>query len=110
MKLVRISKGYKYLKIRDMSEIEIQGAILYLYELISETEELEFGESYTTINDVKNLTYYCNLNLQIQDYYYVKGFYIGSLFMVEHSYNTIFCLCSYSKEFEESFVCRIDLI
>lgn len=25
MKLVRISKGYKYLKIRDMSEIEIQG-------------------------------------------------------------------------------------
>lgn len=109
MDLVRISKEYEELKIRDMSEIEIQGAILYLYELICETEELEFGESYITINDVKNLTYYCSLNLQIQDYYYAKGFYIGSLFMVEHSYNTIFCLCSSEEDFEKNFVCRIDL-
>lgn len=110
MNLVRISKEYEELKIRDMSEIEIQGAILYLYELISETEELEFGESYTTINDVKNLTFYCNNNLQIQDCYYIKGFYISSLFMVEHSDNTMFCLCSNDEEFGESFVCRIDLI
>lgn len=109
MDLVRISKEYEELKIRDMSEIEIQGAILYLYELISETEELEFGESYTTINDVKNLTYYCSLNLQIQDCYYIKGFYISSLFMVEHSDNTIFCLSSNNEECEESFVCRIDI-
>ena len=110
MNLVRISKEYKDLKIRDMSEIEIQGAILYLYELISETEEFEFGEIYTTINEVKNLTYYCGNNLQIQDCYYAKDFYISSLFMVENSYNTVFCLCSINENFEEDCVCRIDLI
>lgn len=110
MNLVKISKEYKELKIRDMSEIEIQGAILYLYELITETEEFEFGEIYTSIKDVKNVTYYCGNNLHVQDSYYVKGFYIGSLFMVENSYSTVFCLCSDSKDFEDDFICRIDLI
>ena len=109
MNLVRINKEYKDLKIRDMSELEIQGAILYLYELVSETEEFEFGEIYTTINEVKNLTYYCGNNLQIQDCYYAKSFYISSLFMVENSYNTLFCVCSNDEYFEESFVCRVDL-
>ena len=110
MNLVKISKEYEELKIRDMSEIEIQGVILYLYELITETEEFEFGEIYTSLNNVKNATYYCGNNLQIQDNYYAKGFYVSSLFMVENSYNTAFCVCSNNEEFKDDFICRIDLI
>lgn len=110
MNLVKINKEYEELKIREMSEIEIQGAILYLYELVTETEESEFGEIYTTINDVKNVTYYSGKNLQIQDCYYLKGFYVGSLFMINDSYNTLFCICANNDNFERNFVCRIDLI
>lgn len=109
MKLSKIYKEYEELDIRDMSEIEIQGAILYLYELIKETEDLELGESYVSIDDIKNITYYCGNNLQIQDSYYAKGSYISSLFMIKNSYNTVFCLCSENEDFEEVFVCRIDL-
>ncbi|GEM_PF-2068534 len=109
MKLGKISKKYEELKIRDMSELEIQGSILYLYELTTETEELEFGEKYSSINEVKNLVYYCGKNLHIQDGFYVKGFYINSLFMIENSYDIVFCVCSNNQKFDNNFVCRIYL-
>lgn len=109
MKLTKIYKKYEELNIRDMSEVEIQGAILYLYKMIMEDEEEVNGEAYSTLNDIDNITYYCSRNLQIQGDYYIKGFYVSSIFMVEHSYETLFCLCSDSADFKQDFVCRIDL-
>lgn len=110
MKLVKIDREYDDLEIKEMSEIEIQGCILYLYKMIIEFEKDTYGEIYTTLEDVENITYYCGKHLQIQGDYYLDNYYISSIFMIEKSKDTVFCICSYDKRFKEIYVCRIDFI
>lgn len=109
MKLVKIDREYDDLEVKEMSEIEIQGCILYLYKMIIEFEKATYGEIYTTLEDVENITYYCGKHLQIQGDYYLDNYYISSMFMIEKSKDTVFCICSENEKYEKDFVCRIDL-
>lgn len=108
MKLVKIDREYDDLEIKEMSEIEIQGCILYLYKMIIEFENDTYGERYTTLEDVENITYYCGKHLQIQGDYYLDNYYISSIFIIECAKDTVFCLCSNNEECEQNFICRID--
>lgn len=110
MKLVKIDREYNDLDIKDMSEIEIQSCILYLYKLIIEFEQDTYGEIYTILDNIENITYYCGKHLQIQGDYYLGNYYISSMFMIEKSKDTVFCICSDENKFEESCISRIDYI
>lgn len=108
MKLVKIDREYDDLEVKEMSEIEIQGCILYLYKMIIEFEKDTYGEIYTTLEDVENITYYCGKHLQIQGDYYLDNYYIISMFMIEQSKNTILSV-GLDNEFKEICVLRVDL-
>ena len=108
MKLVKIDREYNDLDIKDMSEIEIQSCILYLYKLIIEFEQDTYGEIYTILDNIENITYYCGKHLQIQGDYYLDNYYIISMFMIEQSKNTILSV-GLDNEFKEICVLRVDL-
>lgn len=108
MKLVKIDREYYDLEVKEMSEIEIQGCILYLYKMIIEFEKDTYGETYTTLEDVENITYYCGKHLQIQGDYYLDNYYISSMFMIEKSKDTVFVICIDNEQQNDNFICRID--
>ena len=108
MKLVKIDREYDNLEVKEMSEIEIQGCILYLYKMIIEFEKDTYGEIYTTLEDVENITYYCGKHLQIQGDYYLDKYYISSMFMIEKSKDTVFVICIDNEQQNDNFICRID--
>lgn len=108
MKLVKIDREYDDLEVKEMSEIEIQGCILYLYKMIIEFEKDTYGEIYTTLEDVENITYYWGKHLQIQGDYYLDKYYISSMFMIEKSKDTVFVICIDNEQQNDNFICRID--
>lgn len=109
MKLVKIDREYDDLEVKEMSEVEIQGCILYLYKMIIEFEKATYGEIYTTLEDVENITYYCGKHLQIHGDYYLDKYYISSMFMIEKSKNTVFCICLGDEDYVNSIIFRINL-
>lgn len=83
--------------VRPMGELELYGAISYIYEVIKNFEETEFGECHLDWNDIDNDTFYSNKRLEMATDYTVKdseGNYcvIDRVFMLEGNDNVLFGL------------------
>lgn len=82
--------------IREMGEIEIAGALAYVYSLVKEFENLNFGECFLTFGEVNGSSYYCGKKLHLNDNQgYVidakddKDLVIDHMFMREGSYDVL---------------------
>ena len=93
--------------IREMGELEIAGAIAYIYCSVREYQMLNFGESWEDFNSVNNRAYYCGQRLQLNDnegyvvdYKDNKELVIDHVFMRENSYDTLWGF-AYWYDFEK---------
>ena len=104
--------------IREMGELEIAGAVAYMYVSVKEYELSNFGESYLTFGDVNSASYYCDKRLQLNnnegyvvDYKDDKELIIDHVFMREKSFDTLWGFAYwYDPETEEEsdmFLVRI---
>lgn len=104
--------------IREMGELEIAGAIAYIYCSVREYQMINFGESWEDFNSVNNSSYYCGKRLYLNDNggYIVdskddKELVIDHVFMRENSYDTLWGFAFwYDPETEEEsdmFLVRI---
>ena len=104
--------------IREMGELEIAGAIAYVYCSIREYQMINFGECWEDFNSVNNRAYYCGKRIQLNDnqgyvvdYKDDKELVIDHVFMRENSYDTLWGF-AYWYDFEkdeesEMFLVRI---
>ena len=104
--------------IREMRELEIAGAVAYIYTSVREYQMLHFGECDTCFTSVNNKAYYCGQTLQLNDNsgYVVdivdnRELVIDHVFMRENSYDTLWGF-AYWYDFEqdeesEMFLVRI---
>lgn len=81
-------------RIREMGELELYGAVSYIYEVIKDFEEREHGECYTTWNDIDSATYYANKKLELTEDYMIQddeGRYcvLDYVFMLEGNNNVL---------------------
>ena len=104
--------------IREMGELEIAGAIAYIYCSVREYQMLNFGESWEDFNSVNNRAYYCGKRIQLNDnegyvvdYKDDKELVIDHLFMRENSKDVLWGFAYwYDPETEEEsdmFLVRI---
>lgn len=82
--------------IREMGELEIAGAIAYVYCSIREYQMVNFGECWEDFNSVNNRAYYCGKRIQLNDnqgyvvdYKDDKELVIDHVFMRENSVDTL---------------------
>ena len=82
--------------IREMGELEIAGAIAYVYCSIREYQMVNFGECWEDFNSVNNRAYYCGKRIQLNDnqgyvvdYKDGKELVIDHVFMRENSVDTL---------------------
>lgn len=70
---------------REMSELEIAGAIAYVYSLTTNFQKYHFGECWTSFSDVDGKSYYCNKTLQLNDNRgYVVDYRSGQELVLDH--------------------------
>lgn len=104
--------------IREMGELEIAGAVAYIYTSVREFDMIHFGECYTSFEEVNNSSYYCGQRLQLNDNegYIVDmrgdwDLVIDHLFMREGSYDVLWGFAYwYNRETDEEsdmFLVRI---
>ena len=104
--------------IREMGELEIAGAIAYVYCSIREYQMINFGECWENFNSVNNRAYYCGKRIQLNDnqgyvvdYKNDKELVIDHLFMRENSKDVLWGFAYwYDPETEEEsdmFLVRI---
>lgn len=104
--------------IREMGELEIAGAVAYMYVSVKEYELSNFGESFLTFGDVNGASYYCDKRLHLNnnegyvvDYKDDKELIIDHVFMREKSFDTLWGFAYwYDPETEEEsdmFLVRI---
>ena len=104
--------------IREMGELEIAGAIAYIYCSVREYQMLNFGESWEDFNSVNNRAYYCGKRLQLNDnegyvvdYKDNKELVIDHLFMRENSKDTLWGFAYWydpeTQEESDMFLVRI---
>lgn len=104
--------------IREMGELEIAGAIAYIYCSVREYQMLNFGESWEDFNSVNNRAYYCGKRIQLNDnagyvvdYKNDRELVIDHLFMRENSYDTLWGFAYWydpeKDEESEMFLVRI---
>ena len=93
--------------IREMGELEIAGAVAYVYTLVREYEMINFGECNNSFTLVDNKTYYCGKRLQLNDNegYVVhvrdnRELVLDHVFMRENSYDTLWGF-AYWYDFEQ---------
>ena len=103
---------------REMGELEIAGAIAYVYTLVREFEMINFGECNNCFTSVDNTAYYCGKRLQLNNnegyVVHVKDnreLVLDHVFMRENSYDTLWGF-AYWYDFEkdaesEMFLVRI---
>lgn len=82
--------------IREMGELEIAGAIAYVYCSIREYQMVNFGECWEDFNSVNNRAYYCGKRIQLNDnqgyvvdYKDDKELVLDHVFMRENSVDTL---------------------
>lgn len=73
---------------RDMGELEIHGAMTYIYILAKEYQHEMHGETYVTLDEVDKCTFYCNQYLEVTEGGYnilIEGnpYVLDSVFMRE---------------------------
>ena len=104
--------------IREMGELEIAGAIAYIYCSVREYQMLNFGESWEDFNSVNNRAYYCGKRLQLNDnegyvvdYKDDKELVIDHVCMRENSKDTLWGFAYWydpeTEEESEMFLVRI---
>lgn len=104
--------------IREMGELEIAGAIAYVYCSIREYQMINFGECWEDFNSVNNRAYYCGKRIQLNDnqgyvvdYKNDKELVIDHVFMRENSVDTLWGFAYwYDPEIQEEsemFLVRI---
>ena len=104
--------------IREMGELEIAGAIAYVYCSIREYQMVNFGECWEDFNSVNNRAYYCGQRLQLNDnegyvvdYKDNKELVIDHVFMRENSKDTLWGFAYWydpeTEEESEMFLVRI---
>lgn len=82
--------------IREMSEMEIAGAITFVYDITSNFELTNYGETYIKFNQVYDYSYYCSKQLNLNNNYgYAikqeldKQLILDSVFMRECNVNSL---------------------
>lgn len=104
--------------IREMGELEIAGAIAYVYCSIREYQMINFGECWEDFNSVNNRAYYCGKRIQLNDnqgyvvdYKNDKELVIDHVFMRENSVDTLWGFAYWydpeTEEESEMFLVRI---
>ena len=104
--------------IREMGELEIAGAIAYVYCSIREYQMINFGERWEDFNSVNNRAYYCGKRIQLNDnqgyvvdYKDGKELVIDHVFMRENSVDTLWGFAYWydpeAQEESEMFLVRI---
>ena len=104
--------------IREMGELEIAGAIAYVYCSIREYQMINFGECWEDFNSVNNRAYYCGKRIQLNDnqgyvvdYKDNKELVIDHVFMRENSVDTLWGFAYWydpeAQEESEMFLVRI---
>ena len=104
--------------IREMGELEIAGAIAYVYCSIREYQMINFGECWENFNSVNNRAYYCGKRIQLNDnegyvvdYKDNKELVIDHVFMRENSVDTLWGFAYWydpeAQEESEMFLVRI---
>ena len=104
--------------IREMGELEIAGAIAYVYCSIREYQMINFGECWEDFNSVNNRAYYCGKKIQLNDnqgyvvdYKNDKELVIDHVFMRENSVDTLWGFAYWydpeAQEESEMFLVRI---
>ena len=104
--------------IREMGELEIAGAIAYVYCSIREYQMVNFGECWEDFNSVNNRAYYCGKRIQLNDnqgyvvdYKDNKELVIDHVFMRENSVDTLWGFAYWydpeTEEESEMFLVRI---
>lgn len=104
--------------IREMGELEIAGAIAYVYCSIREYQMINFGECWEDFNSVNNRAYYCGKRIQLNDnqgyvvdYKDNKELVIDHVFMRENSVDTLWGFAYWydpeKQEESEMFLVRI---
>ena len=104
--------------IREMGELEIAGAIAYVYCSIREYQMVNFGECWEDFNSVNNRAYYCGKRIQLNDnqgyvvdYKDGKELVIDHVFMRENSVDTLWGFAYWydpeTQEESEMFLVRI---
>ena len=104
--------------IREMGELEIAGAIAYVYCSIREYQMVNFGECWEDFNSVNNRAYYCGKRIQLNDnqgyvvdYKDDKELVIDHVFMRENSVDTLWGFAYWydpeKQEESEMFLVRI---
>ena len=104
--------------IREMGELEIAGAIAYVYCSIREYQMVNFGECWEDFNSVNNRAYYCGKRIQLNDnqgyvvdYKDNKELVIDHVFMRENSVDTLWGFAYWydpeAQEESEMFLVRI---
>lgn len=96
--------------IREMSEMEIAGAITFVYDITSNFELTNYGETYNNFNQVYDYSFYCRQQLSLNNNYgYTikqeldKQLILDSVFMREWTNNTLWGWAYwYDTETEES--------
>lgn len=95
---------------KEMSEIELMGAISFVYSLAVNNQYDNFGEVYIDFNEVSNKSFYCREVLSLNDNYgYIikqeldKQLILDSVFMRECTNDTLWGWAYwYDTETEES--------
>ena len=104
--------------IREMGELEIAGAIAYVYCSLREYQMINFGECWEDFNSVNNRAYYCGKRIQLNDnqgyvvdYKDNKELVIDHVFMRENSVDTLWGFAYWydpeAQEESEMFLVRI---
>lgn len=95
---------------KNMSEIELHGAMAYLYQLAKDFDEEVHGESHTTFEDIDGDTMYCGRFLQLNSPLVINSYEgllkLHSVFMLPEADNVLYGEVTYldDEEDENTFV------
>lgn len=105
---------------REMSEIEIYGAMLYLHQVVNDFNEEACGERCTSIQEIDTMTYYADKILEVAEGGLLVSLDNGKLAVitgvccVENNYSDLFGYAHYDErdtaideDEEEVFLVRI---
>ena len=108
MEITKIDMTYEEMQVKEMNNLEINGATYILYKAICKSEEETYGEVYTHISGLENELYYCGKHFNFNDCWWIQGYYISSVFMLKNSFENLFAIASDSMDFEKDYIVRID--
>ena len=89
---------------REMGELELHGAMCYIYNLVKTFNEDHFGENFVTLDEVDSCTYYCNKTLEIAEGGYKiqdqdgNTLILDSVFMREGNYSDLWGYVYYPED------------